>query len=187
MNKPNGYDSTQTGSEYTPITLGGHTAIIKKVVETTSTSGKPMIKVAIDFDMNDSQPEYFMNAFKADDRPDKKWPYQGTQYIVTEDSFGNCSKAFKAFITSAEQSNNATCVWGNGFANWFTNKKIGVVYGIVEEEYNGEVKRRHRIRFFCRYDGALEQQAPKPRLLDTQPQSDGFVPVSGTDAPPIPF
>lgn len=187
MNKPTGYDATQTGSEYTPIALGGHTAVIKRVEESTSSTGKPMIKVAIDFDMNDRQPEYFMNAFKADDRPDKRWPYQAVQYIVTEDADGKCAKSFKSFITAVEQSNKAKVVWGADFATWFTNKKVGVIYGVVEDEYNGEVKRRHRIRFFCQYDGALERQAPQPRLLDSTPQQDTFVPVSANDAPPIPF
>lgn len=189
MQKPNGYDSVQTGSEYTPIILGGHAAVIKKVLETTSAKGKPMLKVAIDFDANDKQPEYFMNAFKADDRPDKRWPYQGTQYIVAEDKDGNCSKALKSFIEAVEQSNNSKVVWGSGFADWFTNRRVGVVYGVVEEAYNGEVKRRHRLRWFCQYEGAVDRPAPAPRLMDPSEAlaHEGFVPVPADSPFDSPF
>jgi len=190
MQKPNNYAETQVGGDYTPVELGGHTAIIKNVEETTSKNGKPMIKVSIDFDKADSQPEYFMESFKADIRPDKKWPFQGTQYIMSEDSNGACSKSFKSFITSVEKSNNAECVWGDKFAAWFKNKKVGVVIGEVEEEYNGETKMRRRIRFFCNYDSAKTANVPDPKYLSgSAPSSSpaGFVNVPAGAEDEIPF
>lgn len=172
MNKPKGYDEQQVGGDYVPVGLGGHLAVIKRVEETKSQGGRPMLKVAIDFDAKDAQPKYFYNAFQADTRDEKKWPYQAVRYILTEDQGGNCSKAFKSFITSVEVSNNAKIddAWGNNFEKWFNNKKIGVVYGEQEEEYNGEIKTRRKIRYFCDYAKAKDQAIPKKLLLDTTPK-----------------
>lgn len=84
MQKPNDYDNTQAQGEYIPVELGGHKLVIKQVTETTSKTGKPMIVVCFDFAPDDVQPGYFMEQFKNDIRPDKKWPNQATQYILTE-------------------------------------------------------------------------------------------------------
>lgn len=191
MNKPNNYEETQVGGDYIPVELGGHTAIIKNVEETTSKNGKPMIKVSFDFDKADSQPEFFMNSFKADIRPDKKWPFQGTNYIMAEDQNGACSKSFKSFITCVEKSNNAECVWGDKFAAWFKNKKVGVVFGEVEEEYNGETKMRRRIRFFCQYDNAKTAKVPDPKYLNGDSpsgnSSSDFMSIPDGSEDQIPF
>lgn len=189
MNKPMGYEETQISGEFIPVNAGGHTAIIKGLEETTSKSGKPMIKVAIDFDKNDDQPEYFSNLFASDDRPDKKWPFNAVQYILTEDNDGKCSRSFKSFISSVERSNNAECVWGAGFAKWFLGKKIGAVYGIVEEEYNGKVTSRRRIRYFCQYDKAKDASVPEPKLLNTAPAvtNEGFMDIPDNAGDSIPF
>lgn len=190
MQKPNSYDDVQV--DYVPIELGGHTAVIKRLKETTSKTGKPMIQVAIDFDKADMQPEYFMKSFQNDDRPDKKWPFQGTHYILTEDQDGKCSRSFKSFISSVEKSNNAECVWGDGFEKWFSNKKVGVVYGENEEEYNGEVKTRRRIRYFCTYDKAKSAAVPDKKFLPTttsspQTPSNNFINVPEGTEEDIPF
>ena len=171
MQKPNNYDNTQVGGDYTPIELGGHTAKILRVEETTSKSGKPMIKVAIDFDSKDVQPGYFQDQFDNDTRADKKWTYQGTQYILTEDADGKCRKAFKGFVSSVEDSCNSKCPWDDTFEKWFKNKKVGVVFGEVEEEYNGEVKTRRRIRWFCAYDKAKDASIPDKMFLDNAPKT----------------
>lgn len=190
MQKPNNYEETQVGGDYTPVELGGHTAIIKNVEEMISKNGKPMIKVSIDFDKADSQPDYFMENFKADIRPDKKWPFQGTHYILSEDNNGACSKSFKTFISCVEKSNNSECVWGDKFAAWFKNKKVGVVFGEVEEEYNGETKMRRRIRFFCNYDNAKTANIPDAKLLNSSGSSSissDFVNVPAGSEEEIPF
>ncbi len=192
MKKPMGYDDVHTSGDFTPIELGGHTAVIKRVKETTSRNGKPMLQVAIDFDANDSQSNYFMTMFQNDTREDKKWSYLGTQYILTEDDQGRCSRSFKSFITSVENSNNAECVWGDGFERWFTNKKIGVVFGEKEEEYNGEIKTRRRIRYFCSYDKAKDAAIPNKIFLNiSQPVSNtnagGFVNIPESTDEEIPF
>lgn len=169
MNKPNNFDETQVGGDYTPIEVGGHHAVIVSVKEQKSSTGKDMVVVAIDFAKNDSQAGYFKKQFDADDRADKKWSYQAVQYIVTEGADGKCTKSFKGFITSFENSNNTKTNWTTtaDFCKQFKNKKIGVVYGEVEEEYNGEVKTRRRIRWFCDDAKADSAVAPEKKLLNT--------------------
>lgn len=187
MQKPNNYDNTQASGEFIPIELGGHTAVIMKLEETTSKTGKPMIKVAIEFDQNDVQAGYFRRAYDSDTREKKTWPYQAVQYILTEDAEGKCSRSFKTFISCVEKSNNAECAWGDGFAAWFRGKRVGVVYGEVEEEYNGEVKTRHRIRYFCQYDRAKEASVPDKKYLDTlRRQATVTTPAGGTAGGNIP-
>lgn len=163
MQKPNNFDDVNAGGEYTPIALGGHHAVIIGVKEQKSSTGKDMIVVALDFAKNDVQPGYFKSQFDNDTRAEKKWPYQAVQYIVTEDSDGKCSRSFKSFITAFEKSNNTTTNWGDKFCAQFKNKKIGVVYGEVEEEYNGELKTRRRIRWFCEDAKAMEATVPNKK------------------------
>lgn len=164
MNKPNNYDQTRAGGEYVPIELGGHRGIIKQVTETTSKSGKEMIIVSIDFAAEDKQPKYFEEQYRNDTRDEKKWPYQATQYIVTEDNEGNTTRSFKSFCTNFETSNGVTIKWGSNWGAQFKGRRIGVVYGEVEEKYNGEVKTRRRIRWFCDDHKAAEQTIPEKQI-----------------------
>ena len=172
MNKPNNYDTTSSG-DFTPIELGGHYMIIKKLEEGKSKSGKPMLTVYFDFADPDKQKGYFMQSFKDDIRPEKKWPHVGTAYIVCEDKDGNCSKKLKSFITAFEKSNNCDAVWGDKFAGQFKNKKIGGVFGEVENEYNGKVTMRHELRWFCAIDKADGATVPDPLLLKKDESSNG--------------
>lgn len=165
MVKPNNYEETQVGGDYKPIEVGGHHAVIMSVKEQKSSTGKDMIVVALDFAKNDIQSGYFKEQFDKDTRSDKKWPYQAVQYIVVNDNEGKCSRSFKSFITSFEKSNNCEAAWGDKFAAQFKNKKIGVVYGDVEEEYNGEVKMRKRIRWFCEDANVDSASIPDPKFL----------------------
>lgn len=124
MQKPNNYDETQAGGDFQPVELGGHKLIIKQVSETKSKAGKDMIVVFFDFAPDDSQPGYFTEQFKNDIRPDKKWPNQATQYILTEDAEGKCNRSFKTFTTCVEHSNTGfTTQWGDNFGAQFKNKK----------------------------------------------------------------
>jgi hypothetical protein len=190
MEKPSSYDEVQVG-DFTPIELGGHHMIIKGVREEKSSTGKDMIVVAFDFAKNDKQPNYFSDLFEKDIRPDKKWNFAGTKYIMVND-YQNpsvVSKDFKRFITSYESSNASECVWGKDFCKQFTGKKIGGIFGIVEEEYNGEVKERHRLRWFCSDEKADGAEIPAPKLLNNSASvsSDGFVNVPDSVAEMIPF
>lgn len=167
MNKPNSYETTQAGGDFVPVELGGHYAVIKNVSERETKNGDPMIVVSIDFDKKDKQPGYFTDQFKKDVRPDKKYPNQATNYITTEYQ-GACTRAFKSFMKAFADSNGLDAEkdikWGSDFAGQFKNKKIGVVFGNVEETYNGETKMRRKIRWYCDYSKASEQSIPDDKL-----------------------
>jgi hypothetical protein len=197
MQKPTNYDTTQAGGDFTPVELGGHLAIIKNVSERETKNGDPMIVVSIDFDKKDAQAGYFTEQFKKDVRPDKKYPNQAVNYITTEYG-GACTKGFKSFMKAYCDSNGISedkIKWGSDFATQFKNKKIGVVYGAVEELYNGEVKKRRKIRWFCDYAKALDQPIPAEKLLDekdkpaapAQTNTDDFMNVPEGSDEEIPF
>lgn len=186
MNKPTNYEQTQVSGDFTPVDLGGHYGIIKNVSERETKNGDPMIVVSIDFDKKDSQPDYFADAYKNDNRADKKWPNQATNYITSEYQ-GACTKGFKSFIKAYADSNGldveSGIKWGDDFCSQFKNKKIGVVFGNVEELYNGEQKMRRKIRWFCDYNKVSEQRIPDDRYLPNNAASsndNSFVDVKGT-------
>lgn len=194
MQKPNNYDNTQASGDFTPVTPGGHHLIIKKVEESKTKTGKPMIIVAFDMADGDSQPKYFTTMFANDIRPDKKWPRSGRQYIVTEDNDGNCSRSFKTFINCVERSNNGfQTTWGDAFASQFKNKRIGGVFGLVENEYNGKVTKRCELRWFCDDSKADSANIPDPKLLPNTnktvgvPDVNGFMSVPDGDDEEVPF
>lgn len=202
MQKPNNYDNTKAGGNFTPIETGGHHLVIKQVQEMKSKTGKDMVVVIFDTAAGDSQPNYFSKQFADDIRPEKKWPRNGRQYIVVEDNDGNCSKSFKSFITSVEKSNSGfETQWGDKFASQFKNKRVGGVFGEVENEYNGKTSMRHELRWFCADDKVATAGIPAPKYL---PDSDkkvsaparpaagaagvaGFIDVPDIDEEEIPF
>lgn len=195
MQKPNNYDATQTTGDFTPIELGGHHLVIKKVEEAKTKAGKDMIIVAFDMAPGDNQAGYFSDLFANDIRADKKWPRNGRQYIVVNDQDGNCSRNFKSFITSIEKSNNGFVTeWGDKFASQFKDKRIGGVFGEVENEYNGKTTMRHELRWFCEDSKAGNAQIPSPRYLPNSNKTvsapadpSGFMAVPENAPEEIPF
>lgn len=184
MQKPNGYDEAQVSGEFTPISLGGHHLIIKGVREEKSKKGQDMIVVAFDTAPNDTQPKYFGELFEKDVRPEKKWPNNGIQYILTMDyeNPNATSRNFKTFITCVEKSNGFEVEWGT--QNWgdqFKNKKVGGVFGVVEEEYDGKVRKKHRLRWFCEDSKVDPNQIPAEKLLGGKKGGDGFEPMTPTE------
>lgn len=171
MKKPNNYDNTQAQGDFTPVELGGHHLVIKEVTEMQSKTGKEMIKVCFDFAKNDKQTGYFEKMFRDDIRPDKKWPNQATQYILTEDQEGNCSRSFKTFITCVEHSNKGfETQWGDNFGAQFKNKKIGGVFGPQMDYYDGKEREKRVLRWFISYEKVAE--ASIPDLSETQAYKD---------------
>ena len=69
MKKPNNYENTTLGGEFTPIAAGGHYMKILKVEERKNRNGGDMLVVAFDFASNDDQAGFFMEQFKNDDSP----------------------------------------------------------------------------------------------------------------------
>lgn len=164
MNKPKGYDEVNT-ARFERIMTGPHKAVIMQVEERKSSTGKPMAVVYIDFDKDDVQPGYFSASYKADTREKKKWPYQAVQYILTEDSEGNTNRSFKQFIEAYEDSNDRQVVWGDNFGKQFVGAKIGVTFGDVEEEYEGQLHTRQRIRWFFKLSEIENESVPDIKLF----------------------
>ena len=200
MRKPRNYDDTKAQGEFIPVELGGHHLVIKEVCEMTSKGGKPMIKVSFDFAKNDKQAGYFEKIFKDDIRPDKKWPNQATQYILTEDSEGNCSRSFKTFITCVEHSNKGfETQWGDNFEAQFKNKLIGGVFGPQMDYYNGREIEKRVLRWFVSIDNVddatipdmSETQAYKNHLngypQGSKPTGDGFMNIPDGIDEELPF
>lgn len=164
MLKPKSYDETRT-ARFERIMTGPHKAVIMQVEERKSAAGRDMIAVYIDFDKDDVQPGYFAAAYKADTREKKKWPYQAVQYILTEDNEGKTNRSFKAFIEAYEDSNDRQVIWGDNFGKQFVGAKIGVTYGDVEEEYEGQLHTRQRIRWFFKLSEIENESVPDIKLF----------------------
>lgn len=197
MQKPNNYNETQAQGEWIPVELGGHKMIIKQVSEKKSQSGKDMIVVLFDFAPDDKQPNYFMDSFNNDTRQDKKWSNQATQYILTEDADGKCSRQFKTFCTCVENSNPGFECWKNDqfdFAG-IKGKKIGGVFGEQMDFYNGEEKKKRVLRWFCSIDKVADATIPeisetkayKERPTTAPASADGFMNIPDGIDEELPF
>lgn len=197
MQKPNGYDEANAGGDFTPVELGGHHLVIKQVSEKMNKNNQPMIVVLFDFAQNDKQPGYFMEQFKNDIRPDKKWPNQATQYINVYDQDGKTTRNFKTFTTCVEHSNAGfTTQWGDNFCQQFKDKKIGGVFGEQMDYYNGEEKKKRVLRWFTSSDKVADAQIPDLSETLAYKQykqngpgtsSDGFVSVPDGLDEELPF
>ena len=202
MKKPGNYENTKAQGEFTPVELGGHYLVVKQVSERMSKNNKPMLVVLFDFAENDSQPGYFSAMFTDDIRPEKKWPNQAAQYILTEDDKGNCSKSLKTFCTCIENSNAGFSCWKNDDTFDFKGikgKKIGGVFGPQMDYYNGRELEKRVLRWFVSLDKVADAQIPD--LTETQayknriagypagstPAGDGFMNIPDGIDEELPF
>lgn len=193
MQKPEGFDEVQEMGGFTPVELGGHHMVIKGVKEQTTKTNKPMLVIAFDFAANDKQAGYFSDSFEKDIRPEKKWPNNGTNYLMTQDyqDPSKPSRQFKTFISCIERNNNMIVKWGtDDFCDQFKGKRIGGVFGIVEEEYNGKVNQRHKLRWFYDDDKVDDAKIPNPKLLNNGASSvsdNNFMKIEEGADSEIPF
>lgn len=202
MQKPKNYNEAKVQGDFTPVELGGHHLVIKQVGEKKSKTGKDMLVVLFDFSDKDKQSGYFMDAFKDDIRPDKKWPNQATQYILCEDENGNCSRGLKTFCTCIEHSNAGFSCWKNDDTFDFQGikgKSVGGVFGIQKDYYEGRELEKRVLRWFISSDkvnGAnipneVETQAYKNHIagypVGTTPAGDGFMNVPDGIDEELPF
>ena len=190
MIKPNNYDNVKAGGEFEQVNAGGHYMTIMKVMERKNKNGGDMVVVAFDFDMRDKQEGFFKKMFLDDVRPDKTWPYQGTQYInVIDTRSGDCSRAFKSFCTCVEHSNPGfTINWdAKDFGAQFKGKMVGGVFGQVENEYNGKTSMRTQLRWFCNYKDVASAKVPEPRLLPDAKPAATSAPASVPVDDDLPF
>ena len=162
--KPAGYDEVQAGGDFTPIELGGHKLVIKKLEEVTASNGNKYLKVSFDTAPDDKQPNYYAEQFKNDTRDTKKWG--GVATLFPTDQQGKTSKTFKQFCTSIERSNNSKIQWGAGFEASIVGKVIGGIFG--EEEYlnqSGEVKTARKLFWWRSIEGLADAKVPDKRVL----------------------
>lgn len=187
MLKPKSFDTVAASLSFEPLTLGGHVCVIKGVEETkTKTTGKDMLKVAIDIAEGDPQAGYYADRFANDTRENKKWPC--IAYVVLEDKDGNCSRQLAGFVTSVEASNPGfKFPWDN--VGYLKGKKVGGVFG--QEEYmardSGEIKKATKLSWFCSADKAKDAKVPKLKefkAATTSPSTmGGWSNISNDDIP----
>lgn len=164
FDKPQGYDEVQAGGEFTPIELGGHKLVIKKLEEVTASNGNKYLKVSFDTAPDDVQPNYYAEQYKNDTRDNKKWG--GVATVFPTDQQGKTSKTFKQFCTSIERSNNSKIQWGAGFEASIVGKTIGGIFG--EEDYlnsMNEVKTARKLFWWRSTDGIKDAKVPEKREL----------------------
>ena len=166
LKKPENYDSVELREfDYTPINLGGHKGIIKKVEEYTGQSGSTSLKVTTDTDKNDTQPSYFQVQYDGDTRAEKKWSNGAIKYVSLKDD-ENCVRMLKAFITAIENSNPGFKYDWNKDLSQLVNKKIGLVFGLEEYEANdGKIKTMTRLTQFRSNDKVDNVKIPKVKIL----------------------
>lgn len=192
--KPQGYDEVEVNNgDYTPIELGGHKLVVKKIEE-ISKEGYSYLKVSFDTAPDDVQPAYYTQQWKNDTRDNKKWG--GVATIFPTDREGKTSKTFKQFCTSIEKSNNSKIQWGAGFEASIVGKTIGGIFG--EEEYlnsNNEVKTARKLFWWRSTEGIKDAKIPEKRVLENNASnnnypvdSDGFMNIpDGLEDDGLPF
>ena len=187
MIKPNNFDNVQALGGFTPLEVGGHLLVIKQIQETKSGNGRDMIRIFLDTQAADKQPNYYQNQFDNDKREKKRWGC--IVYQTTTDASGDASRGFKTFIESVEKSNNGFKVsWDEHFCSSLKGKLVGGVFG--REEYinnNGESKFVPKcFNFRTIEDIKTGVEAPKDRLLNgsTNNNTGDLTPINdGGDLP----
>ena len=187
MLKPKSFDTVAASLSFEPLALGGHVCVIKNAQETTSKTGKPMLKVALDIAAPDPQAGYYLERFKNDNRAlaEKRWPC--ISYVVTEDKDGNASKGLARFVTSIESSNPGfQFPWDN--VDLLRDKRVGGVFG--QEEYkatDGNIKKATKLMWFCAADKAKDAKVPELKeykAATTSPSTmGGWASISASDIP----
>ena len=167
LKKADNYDSVVVNEDFVALELGGHKGIIKKVEEYTSQiSGNTSLKVEVDTDKNDKQPNYYQEQYDNNTNMNKKWSTGATKYVsLKEDE--KCVKMLKAFITAVENSNPSfTYNWDKDIEQ-LNGKKVGLVFGLEEYEDNeGKLKTATKLTQFRSLDKVDNVKIPKVKLLD---------------------
>lgn len=167
LKKADNYDTIVVNEEFERLELGGHKGVIKKVEEYTSPiSGNTSLKVEVDTDKDDKQPNYYQEQFDKNTNSNKKWSTGATKYVsLKEDE--NCVKMLKGFITAVENSNlNFTYDWNKDIEQ-LNNKKVGLIFGLEEYTDNeGKTKTATKLTQFRSLDKVDNAKIPKVKLLD---------------------
>lgn len=190
MEKPRDFDTAKAWGEYEPLAAGGYVCEIAGVEETMSSTGKKMIKIALDIAEGDEKGR-FMEAYKSDAREHKKWPGGGVAYQLAEDGEGNTHGRFKQFTDCVAASNKGfEIVWGKGFGGCFKGKLVGVVFGReqYESRENGQLRWATKPQYFKTAEDIRNGnfRIPDDRLLEgreTASPLKSFFPAKEEDIP----
>lgn len=167
LKKADKYDEIVVNEDFTPMEIGGHKGIIKKVEEYTSPiSHNTSLKVEVDTDKDDKQPNYYQEQYDNNTNMNKKWSTGATKYVsLKEDE--KCVKMLKAFITAVENSNpNFTYNWEKDIEQ-LNGKKVGLVFGLEEyEDQEGNIKTATKLTQFRSLDKIDNIKIPKVKLLN---------------------
>lgn len=167
LKKAENYDAIEVNQEFTPLELGGHKGIIKKVEEYTSEiSGNTSLKVEVDTSSDDKQPKYYQDQFDSNQNGDKKWPTGATKYVSLKQD-ENCVRMLKAFITAIENSNPGFVYDWNKDTDQLKNKKVGLVFGWEEyTKQDGSIGVATKLTQFRSLDKIDSVKIPKVKLID---------------------
>lgn len=139
MEMPKNYESTEVIGDYETLEAGGYICKVVSAKEEKSKNNRRMLVVAFDIADGEHTGIYmrrFSELKKSNNDPSKevKYPNNGIYRVMIEDNNGNCSKFFKTFISSVEQSNNGYSFEKNKYdEKTLKDKLFGGLFG--EEEY----------------------------------------------------
>lgn len=190
MNKPQDYDQVQEYGNIPQLPPGGYICRIMQVQETTAqSSGAPMIKIGLEIAEGDFK-GYYANKFKADNRPDKKWPCIVNQLVYDSNGGNTTNQGFKTFNTCVVKSNTGFVIqWGNNYSACFKNKLIGGVFR--RKQFLGKDNKLHFTTecFQFRSVDAIRQGVPVPedKLLDNDQQVYSGYPSAGSSSVDIDY
>ena len=169
MIEPKGYKDVQEFGEYERLAVGGHVMKILKVEETTSRNGDDMIKIYLDTDKSDKQPDFFKKRYDGDTRENKKWGCIANQ-LVLDTKTGLASRGLKTFHTCVEKSNSSSfkLVWGDKYADNFKGKLVGGLFRNEEyQKQDGTTGWAVKLMAFHSVGAVLEGlKAPDDKPLD---------------------
>ena len=192
MNKPEGYDDIKVNFETRErLSLGGHRCIVMKVIEKKSSTGKEQLEIHLDTAPDDAQPMYFSNQFMSNGSG--TWPCRVWITGYETSDFGKSQ--LKKFHTAIEDSNaNFFIQWGPTYVDSLKGKRVGVVFGQEENEWNGRISTLTKPRYFRGILDVEKAEIPKKKTIrpetPEQPNvtSEGFMQVQdGLEDEGLPF
>lgn len=168
MNKPGDFDNVQPYEERRRLPAGGYVCEIKRAEEVKSSTGRDMVKLALEIAEGEYKGYFFDEYTRAKNfKDDVKWPYEGTKWQMIYDKDGNTDRTFKGMVTSIE-AENVKVQWNDKFAKSITGAKVGVLFGEEEAEYNNLTYWRTVPKYFCTCEDVRTGnfRIPKKRPLE---------------------
>ena len=188
MKKPNDYNDTQGISSWRELPPDGYVCAIMGIAEQTSSSGRPMIKVALDIAEGEYQ-GYFSDLFESRKSRAKqgdvvKWSNDGTKYIMIFTNEDKCSRDFKSFCEALEASDVKVWSEENDFLiNNCKRKKVGVIFGREESEWNGNRSWHTKPKWFTTVENIHEKNYSVPEDKPIPEETFGAFVATDEDIP----